>query len=144
MGDPFTMKLMKNLVTPTFQGTNEDWPRFVIEWAKYIAKLSINRNIADQEKLLMLELCLDAVDKRELQFQMKAAGGREIPFQDFWTKLVDRYGEDIKGCARWKWGELALPNSGRLGVTDWRDFKIKFMDILQDIPGAGAEKAIKF
>ena len=71
----------------------------------------------------------------------KAAGGREIPFSEFWAKLADRYGEDVHECARRRWAELSLPTSGKINVVDWRDFKIKFMDIWHDIPKANQEES---
>ncbi len=81
LGDPLTMQLMKNLVTPVFKGINEDWPRFLIEWEKYLQKLSTGRKVTYQEKLQLLESCLDANDRRKLQFLSKASRGAGNSFQ---------------------------------------------------------------
>ena len=100
LGDPLTMQLLKNLVTPAFDGTNERWGTFVLDWDKYLQKLAKGRKITNFEKLQLLESCLDPTNRRELQYLTKAADGREILFSEFWAKLTDRYGEDIHGCNR--------------------------------------------
>ena len=33
-----------------------------------------------------------------------------------------------------------MPNTGKIGLIEWRDFKVKFMDIWSDIPDASAEE----
>ena len=136
VGDPLKMQLLRNLATPVFQGTNEHFPKFKFEWDRYLAKLDTGRPVTDAEKLQLLENCLDETNKRELQYIIKAANGRPIVFSEFWAKLTDRYGEDVYGCARRRWRELNLPTAGRVTLNEWRDFKIKFLDIWHDIPGA--------
>ncbi len=34
-----------------------------------------------------------------------------------------------------------MNNSGRVSSVEWRDFKVKFMDIWHDVPGANDEEA---
>ena len=52
-----------------------------------------------------------------------------------------RYGEEQNTCGRRRWREIQLNNSGRVSSVEWRDFKVKFMDIWHDVPGANDEEA---
>ncbi len=61
-------------------------------------------------------MCPDPVNKRELEFLSKAANGRPIFFDEFWAKLVDRYSDDVNGCARIKMKELKIDDTGRVGL----------------------------
>ena len=103
--------------------------------------MSSHRKITDFEKIQLLENCLDTINKRELQFLNKAAGGRQIAFSEFWAKLLHRYGEDINECARRKMRELELNKDQQIEIQEWRDFKVKFLDIWHDLPSTGADEA---
>ena len=46
-GDPVMMQVMRNLVQPTFKGVRDEWPKFVVQWEKYLAKLSQGKPIPD-------------------------------------------------------------------------------------------------
>jgi hypothetical protein len=82
-GDPVTMQIMKQLVPPKFEGTQEHWLKFVLEWEKYIAKFAAQRKVTDYEKLQLLEKCLDSKNEQELQYIVKLADGTPIAFTVF-------------------------------------------------------------
>ncbi len=52
-----------------------------------------------------------------------------------------RYGEEQNTCGRRRWREIQLNNSGRVASVELKDFKVKFMDIWHDVPGANDEEA---
>ena len=141
VSDPVQMTIIKNMVTPKFAGTNEDWSKFIIDWQEYVIKLGQGRKLTDAQKLSLLEPCLDETNRRELKLLRKTAAGAEIPFNGFWAKLTDRYGEDVRGNARKRWKDLALQNTGRIGLVEWRDFRVKFLDVWGDIDEASPEEA---
>jgi hypothetical protein len=140
LGDPILIQVMKNLVQPHLGGKYEDWPKFVVDWETYLGKLSAGRKITDEQKLQLLEGCLNETDKNELQLMEKVSGGN-MTFAAYWAKLVARYGEEQNTCGRRRWREIQLNNSGRVSSVEWRDFKVKFMDIWHDVPGANDEEA---
>ncbi len=61
-------------------------------------------------------------------------------FHDFWAKLQDRYGDFMSSCDRRRMRQLKLPDTGAFGVEEWREFRIKFMDIWVDMPNANGEE----
>ena len=139
-GKPLLMQVMKNLVQPQLTGRYEDWPKFAQDWEIYLGKLSGWRKVSDEQKLQLLEGCLNEVDRNELQLMGKMLGGK-LNFSMYWAKLVARYGEQQSTCARRRWHDLELQAQGKLTNKEWRDFKVKFMDIWDDVPGAGDEEA---
>ncbi len=66
-----------------------------------------------------------------------------MTFAAHWAKLVARYGEEQKTCGRRRWREIQLNNPRRISSVEWRDFKVKFMDIWLDVPGVNDEEAYK-
>ena len=78
---------------PHLGGKYEDWPKFVVDWETYLGKLSAGRKITDEQKLQLLEGCLNETDKNELQLMEKISGGN-LTFAAYWAKLVARYGEE--------------------------------------------------
>ena len=128
VGDPILAQVLKNLVQPHFGGSCEEWPEFVLQWENYFLKLSSGREVKDEIKLQLLEPCLNMTDRKELQLLAKISDGG-VTFNQFWAKLAARYGEELNACARRRWRELVLVNTGKINLIDWRNFKIKFCDI---------------
>jgi hypothetical protein len=58
------------------------------------------------------------------------------------TFLVARYEEVQNTCGRCRWREIQLSNSGRVSSVEWRYFKVKFMEIWHDVPGANDEETL--
>jgi hypothetical protein len=139
-GDPVMMQVMRNLVQPTFKGVRDEWPKFVVQWEKFLAKLSQGKPISDELKLQLLEPCLDEINRGELHFLQKISHG-SLTFGQFWAKLTTRYGDEINSIARRKWRDLVLPTNGMVLTEDWRDFEVKFCDIWHDITDANDEEA---
>lgn len=63
--DPVKMTIIRNMETPRFAGTNEDWSRCVVEWQKYLSKLGQGMKLSDRDRLSLLENCLDETNKKE-------------------------------------------------------------------------------
>jgi len=140
LGNPVSLQLMKNLQQPNFKGTSEDWPKFVLAWENYIAKLAPGQKLPDDQKLQLIEACLDETSKSELQFYQKICK-EKATFAAFWAKLAERFGEDMNTHARKRWKDLTLVSTGKIQEPHWREFRIKFYDIWSDIPQANEEEA---
>ena len=90
VSDPVQMTIIKNMITPKFAGTNEDWSKFIFDWKEYLITLRLGRKLTDAQKLSLLEPCLDETYRRELKLLRKTAAAAEIPFSGFWAKFSDR------------------------------------------------------
>ena len=91
----------------------------------------------------MLESCLDANSKRELQFFTKAAEGKPILFSEYWGKLTYQVRRRHKRVRTpQNAGTRVVLKKGHIDLEEWRDFNIKFLDIWHDLPSTSvAEEA---
>ena len=99
-----------------------------------------NAPLPDSTKLLLLEGSLDARGKRELQLLQKKTKGA-LSYLEFYARLKARHGKDRNLGTRKIWQEVMFPTAGKVGHSQWIEFKIAFRAAQNDVEDSTEEEA---
>jgi len=133
--NPIVHQMTRNLHTPKFDDTAENWPSFMWDFQEYCQKLSPTQPILDAYKLRLFEDAMPSTIKSELRLMKKSQGG-VLTYPEVVAKFEARYGCGGTSKLRKKWLEVTMPTAGKITTRQLREFQVNFLACADEVRDA--------